>query len=56
MKQQKTQSQMINDEKMPKHFKLWLGNQMTIIEKPHQINERRSRFEIAKNFTVVRKY
>jgi len=40
---------------LAKHVRKWFGAQKTIIEKPHQINERRSIYEIAKNFVVVKK-
>ena len=33
----------------------WFPNQLTIMEKPHKITEKEERWEVAKNFTIVRK-
>ena len=44
-----------NNVRVPLHIFEWVNSQLSIIQKAHKINRKEDRFEIAKNFIIVKR-
>ena len=44
-----------NNVRVPLHIFEWVNSQLSIIQKAHKITQKEDRFEIAKNFVIVKR-